>query len=51
MPSFDGALTDQQLGALATYVRQQYSQKSAWQNVEKTVSDARRRQAAAGGSQ
>jgi mono/diheme cytochrome c family protein len=51
MPGFEGALTDQQLSALATYVRQQYSQKPAWQNVEKTISNARGTQTAAGGSQ
>jgi mono/diheme cytochrome c family protein len=51
MPGFDGALTDQQLTALATYVRQQYSQKPAWENVAKTVSNARRRETAARGSQ
>jgi len=51
MPGFEGALTNQQVAALANYVRRQYSQKPAWQNVEKTVSNARRTQTAAGGSQ
>lgn len=50
MPGFEGALTDQQVTALANYVRQQYSQKPAWQNVGKTVSNARGKQTAAGGS-
>jgi mono/diheme cytochrome c family protein len=51
MPGFEGALTNQQITALANYVRQQYSQKPAWQNVEKTVSNAGGTQTAAGGSQ
>jgi mono/diheme cytochrome c family protein len=51
MPGFEGALTDQQLSALANYVRQQYSHKPAWQNVDKSVSNARGTQAALGGSQ
>jgi mono/diheme cytochrome c family protein len=34
MPGFEGALTNQQITALANYVRQQYSQKPAWQNVD-----------------
>jgi hypothetical protein len=36
---------------LANYVRQQYSQKPAWQNVDKAVSNARNTQSAARGSQ
>jgi mono/diheme cytochrome c family protein len=51
MPGFEGALTHRQLAALAAYVRQQYSQMPAWQNVEKTVSNAHRQETAAGGSQ
>jgi mono/diheme cytochrome c family protein len=51
MPGFEGALTNQQITTLANYVRQQYSQKPAWQNVEKTVSNAGGTQTAAGGSQ
>lgn len=51
MPGFAGTLTNQQLTALASYVRQQYSQKPAWQNVGKAVSNARNTQTAAGGSQ
>jgi len=51
MPGFEGTLTNQQLTALANYVRQQYSQKPAWQNVDKDVSNARGTQSAGGGSQ
>jgi mono/diheme cytochrome c family protein len=51
MPGFEGALTNQQIAALANYVRQQYSQKPGWQNVDKTVSNARGTQSTARGSQ
>ena len=35
MPGFAGALTDQQIVALANFVRQQFSQNPAWQNLTK----------------
>jgi mono/diheme cytochrome c family protein len=42
MPGFSGALTDQQIVALAAYVRGQFSRQPAWQNIAATVSGIRR---------
>jgi mono/diheme cytochrome c family protein len=42
MPAFSTALTDAQVAALAAYVRERYSDRSAWQDIEGTVRDARR---------
>jgi mono/diheme cytochrome c family protein len=51
MPGFAGALTNQQIDALANYVRGQFSRQAAWQNVEKAVSNAMSQQASAGSAQ
>jgi mono/diheme cytochrome c family protein len=51
MPGFSGALTNQQIAALANYVRGQFSKQPAWQNVDKAISNASPQQASAGSSQ
>ena len=51
MPGFAGALTNQQIVALANFVRQQFSQKPAWQNIDKALSNGSQQQATAGGAQ
>jgi mono/diheme cytochrome c family protein len=42
MPGFSGALTDQQIVALADYVRTHYSRGQAWPNIAATLADIRR---------
>jgi mono/diheme cytochrome c family protein len=42
MPGFADALTDDQITALAGYLRAQYSTRPAWQDVPATVREARR---------
>jgi mono/diheme cytochrome c family protein len=44
MPGFSGALTDQQIVALADYVRSRYSRGSAWNNAAAALAQARHRQ-------
>ena len=51
MPGFAGALTNQQIAAVASYVRGQFSKQPAWQNVDKAVSSATRQQASAESAQ
>jgi mono/diheme cytochrome c family protein len=51
MPGFAGALTNQQIAALANYVRGHFSRQSAWQDVDKAVSNAKQQQASAGSAQ
>lgn len=51
MPGFTGALTSQQIAALANYVRGQFSKQPAWQNVDKAISNASSQQASAGSAQ
>jgi mono/diheme cytochrome c family protein len=51
MPGFAGALTNQQIAALANYVRRHFSKQSAWQTVDKAVSNANQQQASAGSAQ
>jgi mono/diheme cytochrome c family protein len=51
MPGFAGALTDQQIVALANFVRQQFSQNPAWQNIDKALTNKSPQRAAAGGAQ
>jgi mono/diheme cytochrome c family protein len=41
MPGFAASLSDQQIAALLSYVRSSFSDKPAWTNLEKEVSDAR----------
>jgi mono/diheme cytochrome c family protein len=41
MPGFAAALSDQQLVALAAYLRQHFSDRQAWRDIDKTVQDAR----------
>jgi mono/diheme cytochrome c family protein len=41
MPGFAGALTDQQIASLVSYVRSQFSGQSAWPDVAATVSKLR----------
>jgi mono/diheme cytochrome c family protein len=50
MPGFAGVLTNAQIGALASYVRKQFSQQPAWNDVSKAV-NAKRQQTASRGSQ
>jgi mono/diheme cytochrome c family protein len=42
MPGYAGALTDQQVAALAAYVRARYSALPAWPDVEAAIHDAKR---------
>jgi len=42
MPGFSGALTDQQIVALADYVRTHYSRGPAWSNTAAALADIRR---------
>jgi mono/diheme cytochrome c family protein len=42
MPGYAGALTDQQVAALAAYVRARYSNLRPWPDVEAAIHDARR---------
>jgi mono/diheme cytochrome c family protein len=44
MPAFSGMLTDQQIVALADYVRSRYSRGPAWNNVPAALAEAHRRQ-------
>jgi mono/diheme cytochrome c family protein len=46
MPGFAASMTDAQIAALLTYLRAQFSDRPAWSNVERTVAEARRAQAA-----
>ena len=41
MPGFAAALNDEQTAALLNYMRATFSDKPAWQDVTKTVSDIR----------
>jgi mono/diheme cytochrome c family protein len=47
MPGFAASLDDRQLVALATYLRERFSDKPAWNDVEATVREARRAERAA----
>jgi mono/diheme cytochrome c family protein len=42
MPGYAGALTDQQVGALAAYVRARYSNLPAWTDVAAAIQSAKR---------
>ena len=44
MPAFAAALTDAQVAALTAYLRARYSDRPAWQDVQKTVHAARRQE-------
>jgi mono/diheme cytochrome c family protein len=41
MPGFKGVLNDEQTAALLTYMRATFSDKPAWRDVQKTVTDIR----------
>jgi mono/diheme cytochrome c family protein len=41
MPGFINAMTDEQVGALVTYLRQRFSDKPAWGSVDQEIRDAR----------
>jgi mono/diheme cytochrome c family protein len=41
MPGFINAITDQQLQALLGYLRQRFSDKGPWENIEQEISDTR----------
>lgn len=41
MPGFSEAMTDEQLRALLTYVRQRFGDGSAWTNIDQDIRDAR----------
>ena len=41
MPGFHGSLTDEQLTALLTYLRERFSTKPPWSMLEKDIKDAR----------
>ena len=42
MPGFEAAFTDQQLAALAAYLRARYTDRPAWTNIEDEVKKARK---------
>jgi mono/diheme cytochrome c family protein len=42
MPGYAGAMTDAQVAELARYLRERFSDKPAWRDVEKVVHEARR---------
>ena len=42
MPGFANSMTDDQIAALLTYLRERFSAKAAWSGVEQVVRDARR---------
>jgi mono/diheme cytochrome c family protein len=46
MPGFAESMSDAQIAALATYLRSRFSVQPAWNDVEKTVADARRQETA-----
>jgi mono/diheme cytochrome c family protein len=41
MPGFSGALTDEQVAALAVYLRATYTDRPAWRNLDREVRSAR----------
>ena len=41
MPGFDGALTDEQIAALAIWLRHQATDEAAWNDVPKAVQETR----------
>jgi mono/diheme cytochrome c family protein len=41
MPGFAGSLSDQQLAALLSFVRARFSDKPAWTDIEKDITEAR----------
>jgi nicotinate dehydrogenase subunit B len=43
MPGFAGALTDEQVAAVVTYLRATYTDRPAWPNVDREVRSAKQR--------
>jgi mono/diheme cytochrome c family protein len=44
MPGFAASMSDQQISALLSYLRERFSTRPAWAGVEETIADARRMQ-------
>ena len=43
MPPFDNAFTDEQIAALLGYIRENYSDQPAWDNLEARIREIRHR--------